>query len=233
MRRPCGKRSDVPPKGLPVTETVDLSTDEELAAFVTRLLDLDPEAREDLRAGRKRFWLAVPQNPQGPQAPQAPPVNRLALDIRVLCAAWGAWDQRPNGRKWFRRPASPPDRTRRGDREGGAGRGAGRPAACARPPGRAHPAGQGPGPGQRRRDNGAFLEVEAEGSGQRLIASDVLGSGVGERVLVAQGSVAAAVVPRQAAARRRADHRLHRPAPRDPSRTRQKGSQRWRITRSD
>ena len=38
---------------------------------------------------------------------------------------------------------------------------------------------------------GAFLEVEAEGSGSRLIAFDVLGSGVGERVLIAQGSVAA------------------------------------------
>jgi len=43
--------------------------------------------------------------------------------------------------------------------------------------------------------NGAFLEVEAEGSGQRLVAFDVLGSGVGERVLVAQGSVAAAWFP--------------------------------------
>ena len=40
--------------------------------------------------------------------------------------------------------------------------------------------------------NGAFLEVEAEGTGQRLVAFDVLGSGEGERVLVAQGSVAAA-----------------------------------------
>ncbi|CAN3131345.1 EutN/CcmL family microcompartment protein [Mycobacterium sp. smrl_JER01] len=38
---------------------------------------------------------------------------------------------------------------------------------------------------------GAFLEVEADGSGSRLIAFDVLGSGVGEHVLVAQGSVAA------------------------------------------
>ena len=45
--------------------------------------------------------------------------------------------------------------------------------------------------------SGAFLEVEAEGSGQRLIAFDVLGSGVGERVLVAQGSVAAAWFPGQ------------------------------------
>ena len=43
--------------------------------------------------------------------------------------------------------------------------------------------------------NGAFLEVEAEGSGTRLVAFDVLGSGVGERVLVAQGSVAAAWFP--------------------------------------
>ena len=33
--------------------------------------------------------------------------------------------------------------------------------------------------------NGAFLEVEAEGTGTRLVAFDVLGSGVGERVLVA------------------------------------------------
>jgi ethanolamine utilization protein EutN len=37
---------------------------------------------------------------------------------------------------------------------------------------------------------GAFLEVETDGSGSRLIAFDVLGSGLGEHVLVAQGSVA-------------------------------------------
>jgi ethanolamine utilization protein EutN len=43
--------------------------------------------------------------------------------------------------------------------------------------------------------NGAFLEVEAEGTGTRLVAFDVLGSGVGERVLIAQGSVAAAWFP--------------------------------------
>ncbi|HWF75475.1 MAG TPA: EutN/CcmL family microcompartment protein [Solirubrobacteraceae bacterium] len=36
---------------------------------------------------------------------------------------------------------------------------------------------------------GAFLEVETD-DGARLIAFDVLGSGVGERVLVAGGSVA-------------------------------------------
>jgi ethanolamine utilization protein EutN len=39
--------------------------------------------------------------------------------------------------------------------------------------------------------HGAFLEVELEG-GASIVAFDVLGSGVGERVLVATGSVAAA-----------------------------------------
>jgi len=39
--------------------------------------------------------------------------------------------------------------------------------------------------------NGAFLEVEVDG-GARLVAFDVLGSGLGEHVLVATGSVAAA-----------------------------------------
>ena len=46
--------------------------------------------------------------------------------------------------------------------------------------------------------NGAFLEVEVEGGQadvQRLVAFDVLGSGLGERVLVATGSVAAAHFP--------------------------------------
>jgi ethanolamine utilization protein EutN len=39
--------------------------------------------------------------------------------------------------------------------------------------------------------NGALLEVEIPGSGSKLIAFDVLGCGVGEHVLIAQGSVAA------------------------------------------
>jgi len=43
--------------------------------------------------------------------------------------------------------------------------------------------------------NGAFLEVEVAGSGERLVAFDVLGSGQGERVLVVQGSVAAGWLP--------------------------------------
>ena len=50
---------DVLPRGLPVTETVNLSTDEDLAVFVKRLLDLDPDQREELRSGRKRFRLAT------------------------------------------------------------------------------------------------------------------------------------------------------------------------------
>jgi hypothetical protein len=50
---------DLLPNGLPVTETVNLSTDEDLAAFVKRLLDLDPDQREEIRSGRKRFRLAT------------------------------------------------------------------------------------------------------------------------------------------------------------------------------
>ncbi len=80
---------DVLPNGLPVTETVNLSTDEDLAAFVQRLLDLDPEQREELRSGRKRFRVAAaPPGPgpgPGPGAPPGPasgpgtsPVRRIA-----------------------------------------------------------------------------------------------------------------------------------------------------------
>ena len=43
--------------------------------------------------------------------------------------------------------------------------------------------------------SGAFLEVEVTGSGDRLVAFDVLGSGQGERVLIAQGSVASGWLP--------------------------------------
>jgi hypothetical protein len=63
---------DVLPNGLPVTETVNLSTDRDLAAFVQRLLDLDPEQREELRSGRKRFRLADPTAPTGPATPATP-----------------------------------------------------------------------------------------------------------------------------------------------------------------
>jgi len=43
--------------------------------------------------------------------------------------------------------------------------------------------------------NGAFLEVQVEDGGARLVAFDVLGSGLGERVLITTGSVAAAHFP--------------------------------------
>lgn len=38
---------------------------------------------------------------------------------------------------------------------------------------------------------GALLDVEVENSGAHLVAFDTLGTGVGERVLITQGSVAA------------------------------------------
>jgi hypothetical protein len=63
---------DVLPKGLPVTETVNLSTDQDLAAFVNRLLDLDPDQREELRSGRKRFRVAAPPAPPALPAPSVP-----------------------------------------------------------------------------------------------------------------------------------------------------------------
>ena len=95
---------DVLPKGLPVSETVNLFTDEDLAAFVARLLDLDPEAREDLRAGRKRFRLAVPAHPQTPQAPS---VTRPAS---VSAASGGSGAHGPNGLTAVNGSAGPPAR---------------------------------------------------------------------------------------------------------------------------
>jgi hypothetical protein len=65
---------DVLPNGLPATETVNLSTDEDLASFVKRLLDLDPGQREELRSGRKRFRLAtVALTPAAPPSPSPSP----------------------------------------------------------------------------------------------------------------------------------------------------------------
>ena len=63
---------DVLPKGLPVTETVNLSTDQDLATFVKRLLDLDPDQCEELRSGRKRFRLAMAQAPPAPTPSPGP-----------------------------------------------------------------------------------------------------------------------------------------------------------------
>ncbi len=72
---------DVLPKGLPETETVNLSTDDDLAEFVTRLLDLDDEERQELRTGRKRFRLAATATPLAAVA--APPLAAA----RLLAAA--------------------------------------------------------------------------------------------------------------------------------------------------
>ena len=63
------------PGGLPVTETVNLSTDDDLATFVKRLLELEPGEREELRSGRKRFMLAAPRTLPGPAAPPARPAS--------------------------------------------------------------------------------------------------------------------------------------------------------------
>ncbi|MBV9445311.1 MAG: hypothetical protein JO345_05385 [Streptosporangiaceae bacterium] len=56
-------------------ETVNLSTDEDLAEFVTRLLNMSPEERDELRSGRKRFRLSrpAPAPVQGGECAIAPP----------------------------------------------------------------------------------------------------------------------------------------------------------------
>jgi hypothetical protein len=68
---------DVLPSGLPggllVTETVNLSTDDDLAAFVERLLDLEPGEREELRSGRKRFTLTARRTAAADAGPRALP----------------------------------------------------------------------------------------------------------------------------------------------------------------
>jgi hypothetical protein len=102
---------DVLPQGLAVTETVNLSTDEDLAAFVQRLLDLDPGQREELRSGRKRFRLASPQAPSVPagagqvngaeRAGSSAPVRRIergAVTEAVIAAAARAGERLVLGR---------------------------------------------------------------------------------------------------------------------------------------
>ena len=96
---------DVLPKGLPVTETVNLSTDQDLAAFVNRLLDVDPDQREELRSGRKRFMLAAPGS-AGPvngaeRAGESTPVRRIergAVTEAVVTAAARAGERLVLGR---------------------------------------------------------------------------------------------------------------------------------------
>jgi hypothetical protein len=94
----------LPPNGMPVTETVNLSTDEDLAAFVARLLDLDAESREDLRAGRKRFCLTVTPHPQAPPATALTPGCVTAASSGIN-GAYGA-----SGRTVVNGSAGPPAR---------------------------------------------------------------------------------------------------------------------------
>jgi hypothetical protein len=107
---------DVLPHGLAVTETVNLSTDEDLAAFVERLLDLDPGQREEIRSARKRFRLASPQALSVPagagqvgagqsngaeRAGPSAPVRRIergAVTEAVIAAAAGAGERLVLGR---------------------------------------------------------------------------------------------------------------------------------------
>ena len=102
---------DVLPQGLAVTETVNLSTDEDLAVFVKRLLDLDPAQREELRSGGKRFRLASPQarsvpagagqsngaERAGPSAPVRH-IERGAVTEAVIAAASRAGERLVLGR---------------------------------------------------------------------------------------------------------------------------------------
>lgn len=68
---------DLLPNGLPNTETVSLSTDEDLAAFVHRLLNLDMDECEEIRSGRKRFRLAAGPVHEEERAGESAPVRRI------------------------------------------------------------------------------------------------------------------------------------------------------------
>ncbi len=82
---------DLLPHGLPATETVDLSTDADLAAFVSRLLDLDPDQREELQSGRKRFQLAAPNPPfPAPARPAASAAQGLPATAALGSPALGS-----------------------------------------------------------------------------------------------------------------------------------------------
>ena len=97
--------SDVLPGGLPgsppAAETVNLSTDEDLAAFVKRLLELSPDEREEVRSGRKRFRLAAPPDPRDPGTREVTAVRRIergAVTERVINAAAQAGERLVLGR---------------------------------------------------------------------------------------------------------------------------------------
>lgn len=63
-------------------EIVSIGSDEELVAFVRRVLDLavDQKAREDIRAGRLTFKLEAMANHRPPNIKQAPPALRFVTE---------------------------------------------------------------------------------------------------------------------------------------------------------
>ena len=203
---------EVLPDGFSVTETVNLSTDEDLAAFVARLLDLEPEQRAELRSGRKRFRLAAQAASPPGRARRRPDQREVAAPARPSAAStpgpspsgWSArrrrpasgWSSaaRPCSRRWPGTAPGPPGwRSRRSadaDRDGDRKR-LGDP-----------PAGR---TAQRRlpRSGGRGHRTAPD----RLRRARQRGGGAGAHH---PGVGRGGLVPRQAAARRRADHRLHR-----------------------
>jgi len=83
-------------------ETVNLSTDEDLAAFVTRLLDLDEAGRDAVRAGRKRFRLAPLPPALSPSVSPSAAVRRVergAVTEAMVRAAARAGERLVLGRR--------------------------------------------------------------------------------------------------------------------------------------
>ena len=78
---------DVLPQGLPVTETVNLSTDEDLAAFVTGLLDLDPEAARGAAVGPETVQARRPAH--APSWPASSPLHLSSTRHRPTCGPGG------------------------------------------------------------------------------------------------------------------------------------------------
>jgi hypothetical protein len=80
-----------------LVETVNLSTDADLAAFVSRLLSIDDQGREDVLAGRKRFRLAAPAPPAPAQASAVRRIDTGAVTESVIKDAARAGQRRVLG----------------------------------------------------------------------------------------------------------------------------------------
>ena len=66
----------------PREEVVSIGSDAELATFVRRLLDMadSPETRDDIRAGRLKFKLALMASHRPPEVKQVPPTPRFVTE---------------------------------------------------------------------------------------------------------------------------------------------------------